>query len=444
MFSTYQVAEGHGNARNAKTKSLDAREVIKTDVTPEPVPQEGLNKESASASNVNDKPRRRDPPDIPNGSTSPELQDSFTSTTASIHQSPSRQPQPVPQHRLNKEPASASDERGKPRHRDPPDIPSGSTSPELQDSVTSTTASIHQSPSRQPQPVPQHRLNKEPASVNDEHGKPRRRDPPEIPNRSASPESQDPFTSTTATIHQSPIHQPSRQPKPVRSQTLPPEWNAPFVPSPPSEQTSPSEDTVFTPSWPNESQQPPVLPSRSHPNRMSSSSDVPPKIPSRDLKRRFSTPSSPQNGHPPPLPNRNNSDSSLGSGSLGTSEVAEEASRRNSGFERQLSVPDLTPSRARPPQRPPRRTNSSEDSSTHPPISRDIENAAAALLATASDTPPPLPRKERQGNQIPPEIEEEEEINCEEDGEIRRGAKAEPRLSLTLEDEDWYIPAVTR
>ena len=387
MFSTYQIAEGHANARNAKTKSLDAREVIKTDVTPEPaVLQEGLNKEPASASDVNDKPRRKDPPGIPNGSTSPELQDPFTSTTASIHQSPSRQPQPVPQHRLNKEPASASDERGKPR----------------------------------------------------------RRDPPEIPNGSALPESQDPFTSTTATIHQSHIHQPSRQPKPVRSQTLPPEWDTPFVPPPPSEQTSPSEDTVFAPSWPNESQQPPVLPSRSHPNRRSSSSDVPPKIPSRDLKRRSSTPSSPQNGHPPPLPNRNNSDSSLGFGSLGTSEVAEEASRRNSGFERQLSAPDLTPSRARPPQRPPRRTNSSEDSSTHPPISRDMENAAAVLLATASDTPPPLPRKERQGNQLPPEIEEEGEIEYEEDEEIRREVKTEPRLSLTLEDEDWYIAAVTR
>lgn len=324
VFSTYQVAEGHTNARNAKTKSLDAREVIKTDVTPKPVPQQRLNKEPAPAGDVDDKPRRRDPPEIPNGS--------------------------------------------------------------------------------------------------------------------ASPESQDPFTSTTATIHQS----PPRQTKPARSQTLPPEWDTSFVPPPPSEQnsaqhTSPSKDSVFTP-WPNESQQPHVLTSRSHPNGTSSSSDVAPKIPSRDLKRRSSTPSSSQNGHPPPLPNCNNSDSSLGS--LATSEVAEEASRRNSGFERQLSAPDLTPSRARPPQRPPRRTNSSEDSST--PISRDIENAAAVLLATANDTPPPLPRKERQGNQIPPEVEEEEEIDYEEDEEIRREAKAEPRLSLTLEDEDWYIPAVTR
>lgn len=301
-----------------------------------------------------------------------------------------------------------------------------------------------------PKPVPQQRLNNDPASASKENGKPRRRNPPDIPNRSASPELQDPFTSTTATIHQS----PSWQPQSVRSPTLPPEWGTPFVspfPSAPTstQPTSPFEDSAFTPSWPNETQQPPALPSRSHPCKTSSSSswvsqeDVPPEIPSRDLKRRSSTPASPQNGHPPSLPNRYSSDSSIGFGSVVTSDVAGEASRRNSGFERKLSAPDLMPSPTRRPQRPPRRSNSSDDSSTHPSITRDTENAAAVLLATTNATPPPLPRKGRQENQFPAEIEEEE-IECEGDEELRREVQSEPRLSLTLEDEDWYIPAVSR
>ena len=301
-----------------------------------------------------------------------------------------------------------------------------------------------------PKSVPQQRLNTDSASAIKEDVKTRRRNPPDIPNRSASRELQDPFTSTTATIHQS----PSSQPQPVRSPTLPAEWDTPFVPPSPSalnfnQPTSPFEDSAFATSWSNESQQPPALPLRSHPYKTSSSSpwisqeDVPPEIPSRDLKRRSSTPTSPQNGLPPALPNRNNSDLSIGSGSLATSGIPEEASRRNSGFERKLSAPDLMPSPTHPPQRPPRRSNSSDDSSTHPPISRDMENAAAVLLATAKDTPPPLPRKGRHENQLPPEITEEE-IECEEDEALRREVHAEPRLSINLEDEDWYIPAVSR
>jgi hypothetical protein len=70
-----------------------------------------------------------------------------------------------------------------------------------------------------------------------------------------------------------------------------------------------------------------------------------------------------------------------------------------------------------------------------------MANAAAVLLSGVDDIPPPLPRKVRQ--QPPPDIPEEV-IGPDEDEELRQGLRDEPRVSLTLEDEDWYIPAVSR
>jgi hypothetical protein len=70
-----------------------------------------------------------------------------------------------------------------------------------------------------------------------------------------------------------------------------------------------------------------------------------------------------------------------------------------------------------------------------------MANAAAVLLSGVDDIPPPLPRKGRQ--QPPPDIPEEV-IEPDEDEELRQGLRDEPRVSLTLEDEDWYIPAVSR
>ena len=292
-----------------------------------------------------------------------------------------------------------------------------------------------------PKSAPRQKQNQSPPPVNNTGGVSRPQ-PKMLGNRSDSSESDDPFISTTAAVHQS----PTIQSQPVRSPTVPVEWETPFVPPsgrPNNTQPNTSfDDSAFEVSWPSEDQPPPV-PSRSRPSSTRTQSwvaqgtDVPPDLPSRSGMRRASAPSSPENVNPPPLPKRQISDSSIG--------FAENTDRRHSGIERKFSAPpDLMPSSPTSPSaRPARSSNSNgETSPTHRPISRDMESSAAVLLAGAGDTPPPLPRKGRLGSQHP-EIPEEE-IGSEEEEEIRREVGNEPRISLTLEDEDWYIPSVSR
>ena len=300
-----------------------------------------------------------------------------------------------------------------------------------------------------PKSSPQQRPNQSTApTAKNIDSRPRRVSPPGIPNTSASPE----FESTTAAVHPP----PSRQAQPVHDPPLPQEQETPFVtPSsgPPnsSQPTSPFDDSPFAPSWPTESQ-PPALPSRSRPSSTVTQSPwdrqdggPPPELPSRVFPRRSSAPNSPENGFPPVLLKRHTSDSSIGFGALGTSDVSPTGQRRDSGVERKFSAPpDLM--RAVSPTHPPARatrssSSSGENSPTHHPVSRDMANAAAVLLSGVDDIPPPLPRKGRQ--QPPPDIPEEV-IGPDEDEELRQGLRDEPRVSLTLEDEDWYIPAVSR
>lgn len=79
---------------------------------------------------------------------------------------------------------------------------------------------------------------------------------------------------------------------------------------------------------------------------------------------------------------------------------------------------------------------------------RGLQLAASALLEEAGDIPPPLPRRqwesmEQHGTTIPPV--QEEVICVEEDDDLRKMDKTVgPRASVILEDEDWYIPGVSR
>ncbi len=402
------------NARNAKTRSTDITEVKKENgVTPKSAPQQRPNHSTVPpADNSDSKPRRRSPPGVSNRSPTTELDDPFTSATATVHPPSSRQAQPLRS----------------------PTLPTEWETPFVSSSSGPPTAAVHPPPSRQAQPLRS----------------------PTLPT-----EWETPFVSSSSGPPTAAVHPPpSRQAQPLRSPTLPTEWGTPFVPpssGPPNstQPTFPFEDSPFAPSWQTENQ-PPPLPSRTRPSggrsQLSSpwgsqEADVPPELPSRNPARRSSTPTSPVNGIPPGLPKRQISDSNIGFGALGASDFPPNANQCDSRAERKFSAPpDLMPSSpTHLPLRTTRSSSSSGESSptAHRPVSRDMKNAAAVLLAGVDDAPPPLPRRAKQGNQPPPEIPEEV-IDSEEDEELRRGVRNEPRVSLTLEDEDWYIPSVSR
>ena len=381
--------EGHGgagvkNARNAKPKPTDGDEQRKENgVASRSVgerPNEGT---AASASNTNDRPRRRSSPAVPN--TSFESDSPFSNTSA-LGQQPPRQVEP---HASQAQPP----------------------------------ASQAQPPARQAQPPP--RQAQPPA---------RQAQPPP---RQAQP--------------------PPRQARQPVSPTLPQECETPFVPSP--QPVSPSDDSPFALSFPTRDEnQPPALPTRARPNGTSTlprspwasvEADIPPELPSRNPPRRSSTPGSPGSNVPPPaLVKRYSSDSSIGFGQL-CNDGLPFVPRRDPRVERQLSgPPDLMPtSPTRGPVRPRLSSDSSVDSFlTQRSVPQDLHNAAAVFLAGADNDPTPVPRKGRLVNQPSLETEAipEEVIEVVEDEQLRRGVRNEPRVSLTLEDEDWYIPGVAK
>lgn len=234
--------------------------------------------------------------------------------------------------------------------------------------------------------------------------------------------------STTATVHTS----SSTLLQQGHSPTIPPEWEVPFVsPLPrgpkPAQRRCSLEDSAFASPRVDEDQ-PPALPARS---RLSGKSqqlstpwssqeeDIAPPLPRRDRIKQTAAPNSPKSGLPPPvLPKRHNSDSNIDLGAFPTVDT-----RRDFRTERKLSAPtDLIP------------FSPSGDNSP-------MVNSAAVLLANVDDAPPPLPRRGRQ--QLPPEIPEEVAA-AEEDDEQRGGKGNETRVSQTLDEEDWYIPGVSR
>lgn len=172
------------------------------------------------------------------------------------------------------------------------------------------------------------------------------------------------------------------------------------------------------------------------------------------------TRSDPSNVAPPRLPiKRNISDADIGLRSMGRQSEAggvlggpSEECRAPRKFS---APPDLFPPPLPPPNgngRPWKGPSSYMEEVTPTWLdanardSKSLQAAASALLAGAGDTPPPLPR--RRGESVDrretPSVFQEDVIDLDEDDRLRRTVTAEPRVSLTLEDEDWYIPGVSR